>query len=304
MPSSIDDDVIRLAAMAHCARLMREHGGVVPWAAIQEGMEVSGEHIFLGSTPKGIHRPTQMRRGVLSIKTTKPKEGRLPRYDDELGDDGYFSYAFQGSNPNSHDNTALRETFEDQAPFIYFYAIRPALYQILQPCYMNDWDPVAMRCSVAVGEVLGTKLVANRVAEAAERRYTTIEAKVRLHQAEFREIVLAAYGGRCAISKLPIPRLLDAAHIIPDRDERGRPEISNGLCLSKIHHTAFDCNLVGIDPDGVVHVSERLLDQTDGPTLEGLKASHGGRILAPRHADDRPRREYLAERFEAFKKAS
>jgi len=60
--------------------------------------------------------------------------------------------------------------------------------------------------------------------------------------------VLGAYDTRCAISNLPVPELLQAAHIIPDRDERGRPEVPNGLCLSTLHHTAYDRNLLGIDP--------------------------------------------------------
>jgi hypothetical protein len=42
--------------------------------------------------------------------------------------------------------------------------------------------------------------------------------------------VLAAYGGRCAISHLPEPRLLDAAQILMDADEQlGQPIVSNGL---------------------------------------------------------------------------
>jgi putative restriction endonuclease len=60
-----------------------------------------------------------------------------------------------------------------------------------------------------------------------------------LHQASFRDAVLSAYGGRCAISRLPEPRLLDAAHIVMDADEQlGQPIVSNGLPLSKIHHAA------------------------------------------------------------------
>jgi putative restriction endonuclease len=35
--------------------------------------------------------------------------------------------------------------------------------------------------------------------------------------------------------------VLDAAHIVADRDEdRGQPIVSNGLPLSKAHHAAFD----------------------------------------------------------------
>ncbi len=104
---------------------MREHGGAVTWQAIQRGFEFDGKKVYLGSTPRGIHSPTQLKRGVLSIKTTKPKQGRTARYDDVLGNDGYFSYAFQGTDPNNHDNNRLRESFLDQSPLIYFYALVP-----------------------------------------------------------------------------------------------------------------------------------------------------------------------------------
>ena len=70
--------------------------------------------------------------------------------------------------------------------------------------------------------------------------------------------MLAAYGGRCAISHLPEPRLLDAAHIVIDADEQlGQPIVSNGFALTKLHHAAFDAQLIGIDPDFRIHVSDR-----------------------------------------------
>jgi len=85
--------------------------------------------------------------------------------------------------------------------------------------------------------------------------------------------VLAAYGGRCAISQIPEPRLLDAADIVMDADEQlGQPIVSNGLPLTKLHHAAFDAHLIGIDPDYRIHVSDRLFEIYDGPLLElGLK---------------------------------
>ena len=91
--------------------------------------------------------------------------------------------------------------------------------------------------------------------------------------ANFRDAVLAAYGGRCAISQIPEPRLLDAADIVMDADEQlGQPIVSNGLPLTKLHHAAFDAHLIGIDPDYRIHVSDRLFEIYDGPLLElGLK---------------------------------
>jgi putative restriction endonuclease len=118
--------------------------------------------------------------------------------------------------------------------------------------------------------------------------------------------VLAAYGGRCAISGLPETRLLDAAHIVVDADEQlGQPIVSNGLPLTKIHHAAFDANLIGVDPDLRVHVSDRLLDIDDGSFLElGLKRIAGTSIRLPHRAEDRPDRERLALRFEQFRRAA
>jgi putative restriction endonuclease len=118
--------------------------------------------------------------------------------------------------------------------------------------------------------------------------------------------VLAAYGGRCAISHLPEPRLLDAAQIIMDADEQlGQPIVSNRSPLTKIHHAAFDAHLIGVDPDYRTHVSDRLLELHDGPFLElGLKGIVGQVIQLPRRSEDCPERGRSAIRFKQFKKAA
>jgi putative restriction endonuclease len=137
---------------------------------------------------------------------------------------------------------------------------------------------------------------------ALERRYALRAVKQRLHQASFREAVITAYNGRCAVSGLHEPLLLDAAHIVCDKDERlGQPVVPNGIPLSKIHHAAFDAYLIGIDPDYRLHVSHRLLEQRDGPMLEALKRLDGGTIHPPSRVKDYPDRDRLAQRFERFK---
>jgi putative restriction endonuclease len=132
------------------------------------------------------------------------------------------------------------------------------------------------------------------------------QIKAWLHQVSLRDAVLSAYGSRCAISHLPEPRLLDAAHIVMDADEQfGQPVISNGLPLTKIHHAAFDIHLIGVDPDYRIHISDRLLEIHDGPFLElGLKSIGGTLIDRPRRLEDRPDRDRLAIQFEQFKKAA
>jgi putative restriction endonuclease len=138
-----------------------------------------------------------------------------------------------------------------------------------------------------------------------ERRYALRTVKQRLHQASFREAVITAYNGRCALSGLPESVLLDAAHIVADKDELlGQPVVPDGIPLSKIHHAAFDAHLIGIDADYRLHVSERLLRQNDGSMLEALKRLNGGTIFFPDREKDWPDRERLAQRFERFKAAS
>jgi putative restriction endonuclease len=154
----------------------------------------------------------------------------------------------------------------------------------------------------------GTRLVRRADQEALappqnplERRYALRAVKQRLHQASFREAVIAAHNGRCALSGLPEPLLLDAAHIVADKDERlGHPVIPNGIPLSKIHHAAFDAHLIGIDPDYRLHVSDRLLWRNDGPMLEVLKGLNGEAIHLPSRVKDSPDRDRLALRFERF----
>jgi putative restriction endonuclease len=137
---------------------------------------------------------------------------------------------------------------------------------------------------------------------ALERRYALRAVKQRLHQASFREAVISAYNGRCAVSNLPESLLLDAAHIVADKHELlGQPVVPNGIPLSKIHHAAFDAHLIGIDPDYQLHVSERLLGRNDGPMLEALKRLNGETIHLPGRKQDRPDRDRLALRFEWFK---
>jgi len=202
-------------------------------------------------------------------------------------------------------NRWLLDAMQQQIPIIYFLGTSPGRYQPIIPTFIVGWHPERLRVQLAFGALIGASVKA-APPDAQERRYALRGVKARLHQATFRDAVLAAYGGRCAISHLPEPRLLDAAHIIMDADEElGQPIVSNGLPLTKIHHAAFDVHLIGIDPDFRIHVSDRLLELHDGPFLElGLKSIAGTLIDMPRRREDRPNRDRLVLRFEQFKKAS
>ena len=298
------DTLMRLAAFEHIRRLNEVHNHLTA-AELKPGFLFRQERIPLINPQRGIFKPQQM-RFLLSIKTVFPKPGGKVWYDDQrevhrqiFQGDETIDYAFMGQNPDAADNRWLREAFENQIPVIYFLGIAPGRYQALLPTFISGWDGQALKARVTFGPNPETLVPP---ADSLERRYALRTVKQRLHQATFREAVITAYDGRCALSGLPEPLLLDAAHIIADKDERlGQPVVSNGIPLSKIHHAAFDANLIGIDPDFRMHVSDRLLGQNDGPMLEALKQLDGRSIRLPGRVKDQPDRDRLAERVERFK---
>lgn len=171
------------------------------------------------------------------------------------------------------------------------------------PAFISGWDPRSLKARIAFGAPDAESLEPPETP--LERRYALRAVKQRLHQGSFREAVIAAYNGRCAITGLPEPLLLDAAHIVSDKhEELGQPVVTNGIPLSKIHLAAFDAHFIGIDPDYRIHIANRLLTLHDGPMLEALKRLDGGVVHLPDRAKDRPDRERLAVRYEQFKAAA
>ena len=85
------------------------------------------------------------------------------------------------------------------------------------------------------------------------------QVKTRVNQNVFRQIVLANYEGKCALTGIDLSELLVASHIIPWADneqERLNPE--NGICLSSLYDKAFDKGLISFTNDQHVIFSVRL----------------------------------------------
>ena len=114
--------------------------------------------------------------------------------------------------------------------------------------------------------------------------------------------MIRAYRATCAICSLKHAALLDAAHIIGDSEDGGDPIVTNGLSLCKIHHAAYDRNLLGISADYTVHLDKKLLDEIDGPMLRhGLQEMHGRTLILPIKRSELPDRDRLSVRFERFR---
>jgi putative restriction endonuclease len=304
MMSITEDARARMLVAAHLRRL--SNSATLTSADLLAGVDIDGQRLPVIDPGRGIFKPKQL-RFLLSIRTIYPRKGRRIWYEDQTqvhaqieGGDDVIDYSFQGSDPKKHTNQWLLQAMEAQVPILYFLGIAPGRYTVHYPTFVVDWDAVGLKAGIAFGAPLMAE--SSAVPENAERKYAMRIVRQRLHQARFREAVLSAYGNRCAISRLPEPRLLDAAHIIGDADVDGLPIVPNGLPLSKVHHAAFDANLIGIDPNFRIHVSDTLLAINDGPMFEqGVKLKNGEKIDLPRRSQDWPDRDRLAARFELFR---
>jgi len=298
-----NDAQILRAAFSRVQELENDYRDAVPWSAIQEGFTCLGESILFANQVQGIFKPKQMQRGPISIKTTMPKGDAVNIYNDQLTDEGFYQYSLEAGNPHGERNILLWQALEDKAPFIYFHALAPAVYKILYPCFVSKILPEEGYAIVIIGKTMvhDDYDMEFEFADEIESRYLVRETKMRLHQASFREAVLNAYKRRCAVTGLPVSQLLEAAHIIPDALIGDKQSVSNGISLSRLHHKAYDANLIGIDPDYTVHVSKDLIIEDGGPLLKhGILGFEGRKINVPANKALRPNRDYLARRFETY----
>jgi putative restriction endonuclease len=186
-------------------------------------------------------------------------------------------------------------------PIILLRKIDPNIYVPIFPVYVVGDDPVAGQFLIALDESL--RFLHNPLAPSeVEKRYAERLTLQRLHQPEFRGRVIRAYRTQCTVCTLRHGELLDAAHIIADRDSAGAPVVSNGLSLCKIHHAAYDRNLLAVRPDYVVEINKSLLAEIDGPMLKhGLQEMHGRSIVLPVRRSERPDRDRLEQRYDVFR---
>ena len=260
--------------------------------------DVAGAPRRLIANSKGIWNPRDL-EATLSVVSSA--DG--PYADEEISP-GVWRYdyektSFQGSN------VKLRTAMKAGSPIILLRKIATGVYVPHFPVYVIDdftgSTPLESYFTLALDDVLRLK----DSGEPDARRYAERVVKQRIHQPEFRGKVLLAYENRCAVCRLRHPELLDAAHILPDSHPQGRPVVTNGLSLCKIHHGAYDSNFLGIDPDYQVHINAELLLEKDGPMLKhGLQEMHGSTLTIPKVRAKRPSQENLAERFDLFCRAS
>lgn len=300
---------IRSAAFAALEKLVLKGGGCVTWHDIASGFSFKEETVYFASRPRGIFKPSQM-ASALSIKTTLPRKSRKPWYDDKFfvpaGESGrnlgLLRYELSKSKSS---NLSLYNAWRFKAPLIYFAGVSEAVYQPYFPVWVKEYLE-ADKCVLVSS---GNKPDGHSdirfppgldLPRQVDPSYARILARRRNHQSWFSDRVRTAYGWRCAFSGLPVRDLLVGAHIVADADG-GPPSVKNGICMSTLHHAAFDADLVGVDPDCRVRVSSRLRGATDGDLLTALNGLDGSKLRwLPGNPEERPGTEFLERRFAEF----
>lgn len=274
--------------------------------------EYQGKTHRLIGPQTGIWKVTSISDSAIAFATAYVPDGGKRPYEDGEGVDGLQRYKWRGTDPNQSDNRALRRSMERRLPMLWLVGIgyvpgtKIQLFDVRLPVYLIGEEPSDHQFVVAL-EQDQKVLPSGEPVEVQEivKRYNERIVKARYHQPLFRARVIHAYQERCAICRLPFTELLEAAHIRPD-SQGGSTKISNGMSLCKIHHGAYDANIIGISADYKIHVKESVLATFDGPTLQhSIKEMDGENLRQiPDEASSRPDKELLAERFEKFLKAS
>ena len=301
------DQRVRIAAFEWLAKQVKIHGEFLPRELLAKGFELEGKRVPLVS-PAGIFKPQILPEIPLTITTTPSGP-----YKDSLGDGEIFTYRYRGTDPDHRDNVGLRDAMIRKIPLIYFLGIVPGKYFPIWPVYIVGDSAGELSFSVQIKESQSLAADLGQTIQVAEtsveygltKSYVLRTIKQRLHQGRFRERVLRAYREQCAFCRLKHLELLDAAHIIADSEPEGEPAVTNGISLCKLHHAAFDTNIVGIRPDYVMEVRKDILTEEDGPMLKhGLVELDKKRIILPSPSRLSPDKLLLEKRYEEFRAAS
>lgn len=299
------DHQVRLSAFEFLSRQTQIHGDVLPRALLQTGFNFGETRVpLLG--PQGIFKPKLIDL-PLSISTVPIVSGVPRPYEDEVDSQGLLTYHYRREGPDHRDNVGLRQLLALKEPLIYLFGTIPGRYKPAWPAFIVADNRNAQTFTVAIDDaksIVPGQTVFQHSELLARRQYVTTTVRQRLHQQVFRERVLDAYQDSCAICSLRHKELLDAAHILPDNHPKGEPIIPNGISLCKLHHAAYDKNVLGIRPDLVIEIRSDILKEIDGPMLKhGIQHFEGALVQVPRPKELRPNPDFLQERYDGFRAA-
>lgn len=250
-------------------RWFLEHAGtVLPWSKISQNT------YRIATQAKGIYKPANSEY-ALSVKETL--SGEYPDKAPVYRADGSWLYEYFQENPDpaqrdaEYTNQALMRCIRDGVPVGVMIQTKPkpgVEYRIMGLAYVTGWDEgyfflesydskqdfrpgpraeieqITQQLS-QVEETTGSYNPANTI----DSRKRVISSIVqRRGQAKFREDLIKAYSGKCAITGCDAIPALEAAHITPYRGDESNTT-ANGLLLRADIHTLWDLGMIAVNPD-------------------------------------------------------
>lgn len=261
----------------------QHHAGTEqPWP---ESLATPDGPTFLATRAKGIYKPSWSDYALSARQVLNSRYDEMGPYPRE---DGTWSYGYfqENDDPEARDseftNRGLMRCWRDAIPVGVMRQTRPrpaVRYQILGLALVAGWDggyfffegfgPKALahpgganteiELLAAEQQRLATDSHSFTPAGVIDSRRRVLAQIVRRRgQQEFREKLLVAYGGRCAITGCDAIEALEAAHIVPYQGDETN-SVQNGLLLRCDMHSLFDLGLVGVQPETmVILISDKL----------------------------------------------
>lgn len=273
---------------------------------LEKGFMWHGHRLQLTHRMQGIWKPAGF-SSALTFKTAATEAGKAAPYDGRIDESGFLRYKFASSSSKQWSNKAMFVAAERGYPLAWLVGVKPTsntlYYYARFPAFIENIDHHLSEFVISIRDTL-TEADAELTSDATpqiERKYVSRWTRARIHQHDFREHVISAYDISCAVCDLPHAQLLEAAHIIPDVEESGAPEISNGLALCRVHHTAYDRSLIGIDATHRIHVAERAKKLETDRKHTSLTAFDGKFLThIPKSPNLRPDEVRIGNRFDRF----
>jgi putative restriction endonuclease len=298
----------------HYRRLawFEEHAGeIVPWSML------SGMDMRLVNRAKGIYKPKGWKH-VLSVRTYL--NDKYPDGDVEQLPSGRWSlhYHQEGRNPSDRDdawtNLALIACKDDHIPIGVLRQVVPKgkngpKFQILGLAEVLGWangyfdlvGPASCSSPLILNAIVRSELDTSNAANVPGTDYdarlrTQRGIVVRQGQSEFRNALIAAYRGRCAVTGCDAIMVLEAAHLRPYRGSDSNV-VPNGLLLRGDLHTLLDYGLLAIEPRSrTVALSKKLAGTHYG-------AISGTPVAEPAEDWQRPDKTVLDVMWNEFREA-
>lgn len=145
----------------------------------------------------------------------------------------------------------------------------------------------------SAADISGHPPVPDALDDTDARKRIIKEVVARQGQAQFRDALIRAYDGRCAVTGCDSPYALEAAHIRPYLGEHTNV-VTNGLLLRADIHGLFDLGLLAVNPATCTVV---ISDWLSG---EHYKSLHGRLLNLPANPVLHPSPALLTERWTWF----